>query len=432
MIAPSAKSADPAAYAAASVPAPLSDGPRALVIADSMETFLGVVRSLGRKGIAVHLAASADDYYGAQSRYITALHLLPMHESEPENWIAALRELAARLGFPLIVPCDDRTVRLLDMHRAALAPSPLAIPDSAAIAVLADKAATRAAAARLAIPTAQGMAVATRSDAAKAAEALGFPLVIKPRQSFLAGDADGKISAQIIANADEMARFAAPAGGREWIAEEFVDGTSKGVSVLACKGEILIAWQHRRISTASQTGASSIRVGEPVDARMLADCAALARDTMLHGVAMFEFRVADKAQRHVLIEVNPRFWGSLPAALAAGLDFPAMLWDLLDNQRIQIPEAPRRFPVQYHLTGEYQRRTAALDTAGTPAAKLRACLDIAALLARLYVGKAAIDTFAADDPGPFFAERRWVMSAAVRAIIKRLRASRGEAGQQDN
>lgn len=422
---------------AATSPAPgaatAHQAPRALVIADSMETFLGVVRSLGRKGIEVHLAASADDYFGAHSRYVAALHLLPVHEGQPENWITALGEISAKLGFPLIVPCDDRAVRLLDMHRAMLAPARLALAKSAAIAVLADKVATRTAAARLAIPTARSIAVATPGDAAKAAAVLGFPLVIKPRQSFLAGDAHGKTMARIFANADEVARFSVLLSGREWIAEEFVAGTSKGVSVLASRGEILTAWQHRRISTATQTGASSIRMGEPVDARLLADCAALARDTMLHGVAMFEFRVADKAGRHVLIEVNPRFWGSLPAALAAGFDFPAMLWELLDGQPVTAPQAPQRYPLRYHLTGEYQRRTAALDDADEFVAKLRAGRDIAALLARLCLAKGTIDTFASDDPAPFRAERRWIAASIARAIGNRLRSAgtRFDRARQD-
>lgn len=398
--------------------------PRVLVIADSMETFLGVVRSLGRKGLEVHLAASADDHCGARSRYVAALHLLPRHESQPDDWIVALRQLIARLGFPLIVPCDDRAVRLLDAYRAILAPSPLAILDSTAIAVLADKAATRAAAARLAIPIAKAMPVAKPGDAARAAASLGFPLVIKPSRSFSVGDSEGKMFACILQDAEDINGFDTTTACGEWIAEEFIDGVGKGVSVLACRGEILIAWQHRRIATTCQTGASSIRVGEPVDPRLLRDCAALAGDTALNGIAMFEFRVCDNTDRYVLIEVNPRFWGSLPTAMAAGVDFPAMLWDLLSDGQIKISSAPRRFPVRYHFTGEYLRRISAFDEADKALPKLRAGLDILALLARMYVRRTSVDTFAKDDVAPFIAERRWILAYTGRAVAKRLRANR--------
>jgi predicted ATP-grasp superfamily ATP-dependent carboligase len=46
-----------------------------------------------------------------------------------------------------------------------------------------------------------------------------------------------------------------------------------------------------------------------------------------HGVAMVEFKVTPEGCPY-LMEVNPRFWGSLQLAIDAGVDFPWLLYQL--------------------------------------------------------------------------------------------------------
>ncbi len=48
-----------------------------------------------------------------------------------------------------------------------------------------------------------------------------------------------------------------------------------------------------------------------------------------HGVAMVEFKWNPATGEYWLMEINGRFWGSLPLACAAGADFPVKLFDLL-------------------------------------------------------------------------------------------------------
>ena len=44
------------------------------------------------------------------------------------------------------------------------------------------------------------------------------------------------------------------------------------------------------------------------------------------GVAMAEFKVDPRDGRPKLLEVNPRFWGSLNHAIVCGVDFPWLLY----------------------------------------------------------------------------------------------------------
>ena len=44
-----------------------------------------------------------------------------------------------------------------------------------------------------------------------------------------------------------------------------------------------------------------------------------------YGIAMVEFKIDPRDNRPKLMEINPRFWGSLNLAVASGVDFPYLL-----------------------------------------------------------------------------------------------------------
>jgi predicted ATP-grasp superfamily ATP-dependent carboligase len=54
-----------------------------------------------------------------------------------------------------------------------------------------------------------------------------------------------------------------------------------------------------------------------------------------HGVAMVEYKVASDG-RPYLIEINPRFWGSLQLAIDAGIDFPELLYQLAIGGKLDV------------------------------------------------------------------------------------------------
>mgnify|MGYP002624808023 FL=1 len=98
--------------------------------------------------------------------------------------------------------------------------------------------------------------------------------------------------------------------------------------MLVNEGKILTALQHRRLHETKGYG-STYRETAPLDDRLLAACGRLMAALKYTGVAMVEFRVDPETNDWSLIEVNGRFWGSLPLAAAAGIDFPLHLFELL-------------------------------------------------------------------------------------------------------
>ncbi len=57
-----------------------------------------------------------------------------------------------------------------------------------------------------------------------------------------------------------------------------------------------------------------------------------------HGVAMVEFKHQQSPDRLVLMEINPKFWGSVELALEAGVDFASDLVRVFRGQPLDYSE----------------------------------------------------------------------------------------------
>jgi predicted ATP-grasp superfamily ATP-dependent carboligase len=391
---------------------------RVLVLGDDAKAFLAVVRSLGRRGIEVHSAPPDPAAPALKSRYIARTHRLPLYGSGADAWAAALRILADRESIGWIVPTSDAGLLRLIRHADSLGRERLALPGERAEALLTDKAATRRLAFECGVPVCRGRPVAAGDDAAILADAFGLPLVLKPRRSWSLDGDQAKISARIVRSLEALEAALAPGLAGEWLAEAFFPGAGVGVSVLARDGDILGAIQHRRLEQEHETGPSTRRVTEPLDPRLLAWVRDLAAAAGLDGVGMFEFK-RSPAGEHVLLEVNPRFWGSLPLALEAGADFPALL------HAVRFASAPAPsfgYAIgcsKTDLIGEYCRVSNRFAAARSFGGRIAALLAMVAESPRLLAPR-LFDSFADDDPAPFHEERRQLLGWIAAGIVKRL------------
>jgi protein-tyrosine-phosphatase/predicted ATP-grasp superfamily ATP-dependent carboligase len=390
-----------------------------LVLGDDAKAFLGVVRSLGRQGLEVHAAPSNFASAALKSRYLSALHRLPPYSLGADAWVADVQELIEREGIGLVVPTSDASLLMLMRHAARLGRERLVLPNPEAAAIFTDKVATRRLAFECGVPVCGGRPLAADDSAEGLAGCFGLPLVLKPRRSWEPDAPEGKKAAVIVRSLEAL-RLALGRGlAEEWVVESFFTGEGVGLSVLARDGEILAAIQHRRLHQENETGPSSRRITEKTTPRLLAWSRDLASATRLTGVAMFEFRWNPARDEHVLLEVNPRFWGSLQLALAAGIDFPAMLCQLRRHRTVPALPGYATGVIKSDLSGEYGRLSGQFDEAGSRVSQLRAGVAALAFLPRL-CRKSAFDSWAADDPEPFFEERRQLLARAAAAVAKRI------------
>jgi predicted ATP-grasp superfamily ATP-dependent carboligase len=300
---------------------------RVLIFGDDDRSVLAAVRSLGRAGIAVHLAPFNWESPTTQSRYVSAVHRLPRYSDNPIVWLDELRHLLDQQQFDLLLPCCERSMLPLDQNRDRFADQTIALPAHDTLTILNDKQRTRDLCARLGVPTASGRPVREDDNAQSLVAELGLPLLIKQTQSYRLANLTSRNGVVQVNTAAEVEAFLAAVPTREGLlAEHYFDGDGLGLSVLAKDGVISQAFQHRRLGETGTEGGSSLRVSEAIDPRLRAAASAISAATGLNGVAMVEFR-QDRTGNFILIEVNARLWGSLPLAVASGVDFPLYLFE---------------------------------------------------------------------------------------------------------
>ena len=376
---------------------------KVLILGDDTRSFLATVRSLGRQGIAVHVAPANFRSPALRSRYIAAIHDLPPWMNDGDGWLQAMEALLRAERFDLVIPCNETTMLPLQRHAARLsALARLAIPDDHAIEILFDKHETRELARRLDVPVAAGR-LARAADSAEAVLAeLGPPVVVKPRRSYTIDLLSSRGSAQILHTPAALAHVLSANGPDELVLETFFPGQGLGVSVLASGGRILQAFEHHRVR--ERNGASFYRVSAPLTPALLAACETIVAAVPYTGIAMFEFKRGTDGS-WILLEINARPWGSMPLPLALGIDFPYRWYRLLTANE-ETPSVPYRVGVfGRNLVPDLRASLAeAGDRKLGPIAATGFMIGRIAELSRAFVGREVHDVLVRDDPRPGLAE----------------------------
>ncbi|HJT76639.1 MAG TPA: hypothetical protein VJ739_05510, partial [Gemmataceae bacterium] len=317
---------------------------KALVLGSVSRTVLAVIRSLGRGGVQAHLAWNEPGCVSLRSRYLRAAHHLPPYHETDDAWKTALADLMRRERFDLVLPCSDVDTLACGGHRVDLGQwGRVYAPNDEAAAVLFDKIRTNELARSVGVHTPREVIVTDSGSLGQVLAEFTFPVVLKPRRTF-DPTRPGPAPAVRKAYSEAELRGLLPAmleGGPVAVQENFL-GHGAGVELLLNAGEPLLAFQHVRVHEPLQGGQSCYRKSVPLSPELLEAAVKLLRPLRYTGVAMVEFKVNPATGRWVFIEVNARFWGSLPLSVAAGADFPLALFRFLVEGRTDFPQRYRQ------------------------------------------------------------------------------------------
>ena len=124
--------------------------------------------------------------------------------------------------------------------------------------------------------------------------------------------------------------------GREILVQPYIPGTLVSVSGVSWEGDLVCALHQRAIRIwPVPAGVSSYAETIPPDAKLEQGVARLVRATGWSGLFQAQF-IRDPRGEHYLIDFNPRIYGSLALAVAAGLNLPAIWVDLLLGRRPRV------------------------------------------------------------------------------------------------
>jgi predicted ATP-grasp superfamily ATP-dependent carboligase len=287
---------------------------------------IAVARSLGSAGYHVEYGFPVGSpQREAVSKYCSGTRSYPDPTYAPADFQRLLVDLAPT--FDCIIPTKEKTLLATAQIRAKLeARGPLVpIADYESLLTATNKLKMLKLAESVGIHTPRTLVAEEPPALEELAATFGLPFVMKVSSEIGLSPIDRHCLVDSTAKPSFPAKFSALVAHGPVVIQEYVRGTGAGVALLFSRAGDLIAFSgHRRRFEQFSDGGPSLLARTFVDPKMVDQSRRLLEALHWKGIAMVEFRVNDSGEP-IFMEVNPRFWGTLPLAIASGVDFPRLL-----------------------------------------------------------------------------------------------------------
>jgi predicted ATP-grasp superfamily ATP-dependent carboligase/protein-tyrosine-phosphatase len=393
--------------------------PRPVLVLNAVpHVVVAVARSLDRQGIPVTFA-HVDKGKTPPTRAIRDSVQLPSYRDAPGEFIDTLCRAIEAGGHDMLIPCSDPGLAVVLEHYDRLSSLlHVGCPRPEVVRRVLDKSQTIEAARACGILTPAPCDLPDILAIERHRSRLRFPIIAKP----ISKEDESK-------HAFKMRYFAAfqdlrdaflldPQFGVDNLLQEFCPGDGIGIEVLFHDNQPLTMFQHRRLKEFPVSGGGSVTsISEPVDPELAEQAVALLRKLNWEGVAMVEFKCDRAERRSVLMEVNGRYWGSLPLAISAGIDFPFYEWQLAHGQQPVI-SATYSTGLRFRwLGGDIRRLGSLFNEASAEGFPLPSKLGESIRFVKDFAGPICPAIWSWSDPMPALLDWRGAIRYAMGAVL---------------
>ncbi|MGL5839864.1 MAG: carboxylate--amine ligase [Sphingorhabdus sp.] len=293
----------------------------ALVLGAHSPIGLTLVRELGRHGVAAHVIAGNPRDISGASRYARAIHNRPA--GPIGEWLPAIIASTGARGLLAVTESD-----LVEL--AALPPiianCVIATPRQEPLSIVLDKRETLARAKALGLD----VPMSWQADGNRPPD-FHYPVVLKwadPTAIHSTLETCGVAfrKTEYALNREDLIRALAryDAVGQWPLVQSYAHGIGLGQMLYMHRGRATLRFQHQRLHEwPPEGGVSTLCQAVPLHehAKQMELSESLLAAIGWEGAAMVEYRYDVGAQRYTLMEINGRFWGSLPLASLCGAEF---------------------------------------------------------------------------------------------------------------
>ena len=318
---------------------------RVLVLDGNQNQAVAAVRSLASAGHTVLAGDSTSWNKAGWSRFAHGTFRYPSPQRRAQGFVSRIANLAAAEPGTLLLPMTEATTLSLSLRRDRIfyVGGRMVLPSHELVLRAFDKQQTTELARSLGIAVPWTILVDNTEEAGRVARSLEYPVVLKPRASEELGQYGNVRTGGRPRYASNLAEFQSAyadisrrASGV--LVQQYVEGEGTGYFALMDHGKLRAEFAHRRIRDVYPTGSgSAVRVSIQPEPEIRRAALSILEALQWHGVAMVEFR-RQAGKPPVFMEVNGRFWNSLPLACYAGVDFPALLAHMAEHG--DVPPAP--------------------------------------------------------------------------------------------
>ncbi len=289
---------------------------------------VAAVRSLGRKGIEVVGCEDSRVAISFFSKYCRKALVCPSPKTAPEQWLQWLLNELSERRYDMLMPMDDETVYIASKNRDLIQKyTKVPVPDFTTLMKAGNKAQTVQIAMQQGLECPKTLFIEDVSKVEQKADELGFPVVIKPRES------SGSRGIVYVQRKDKLvenylrihSKYPFP------MIQEYIPpgGQACGVFLLFNKdSEPRAVFAHKRLREFPLRGGPSTLRESIYKPELVEMAIRMLKAMKWYGVAMVEFKQDLRDGRFKIMEINPRFWGSLQLSILAGVDFPYLLYKM--------------------------------------------------------------------------------------------------------
>jgi predicted ATP-grasp superfamily ATP-dependent carboligase len=307
-------------------------------IADGAErASLAITRSLGKRGIEVHCGESYRFSTSSLSKYCKKTFVYPDPQHNCQTFIGKLLEILESGRYDVLYSSREVTTIPISFYKKDLEKYVIVpFPDYHQMMITHDKLRTIQIAGECGIPVPRTFSFQSIEDLKSSESQFEFPLVVKSRFKTLWKEGIPRMlkvtSQNYVKDTRDLIRITQEIlhrSGHMPLIQEYIPGSGYGVEMLLNHGKPRAIFMHKRLHEYPITGgASTLR-----ESIYREDLSTMGRSILQylkwHGVAMVEFKIDERDNIPKLMEINGRFWGSLPLAIAAGVDFPSLLHQMI-------------------------------------------------------------------------------------------------------
>jgi predicted ATP-grasp superfamily ATP-dependent carboligase len=284
---------------------------------------LAAVRSLGKKGIDVIASSHRTHCMSFYSKYCNN-HYTYSKTTDESAFISDLLEIIESESCDVLLPIGFNSNKIISKNISCFSEIiKIPIVDYHPMELASDKNQTMKFAYNHGIPIPSTYYPTSIEELKEISTMVTFPVVLKAsEESGSVKYANNKY--ELIELFSKLCEsFPSQIKAQKYpLVQEYIPGEGYGFFALFDHGQPKAIFGHRRIHEYPVTGGPSTMAQSVFDSEMNDIGVRLLGELKWHGVAMVEFKKDHRDGSFKLIEINPKFWGSLDLSIACGIDFP--------------------------------------------------------------------------------------------------------------
>jgi predicted ATP-grasp superfamily ATP-dependent carboligase len=283
-----------------------------------------ITKSLSLKGVSAYTSDFIPHAMTFASRYSKGSFVYPSPYKQQNEFIDSIIYNIHKYNCKVLIPVSEETYLIAKHKKEILKHTNVVVPDYGQILFAHNKDRWSVMAEKLNIPCPKSYDFSDLVQQVNA-PAITFPVLIKPKQG---GGGWGILQVdsrdELLRLIDNQCHCGLPL--ERFFVQEKISGDTHCVAMLFRNGEYRAKVGYKQLrSYPVNGGQATLRIScENIDADNFFQL--FLEELNWHGVCQADFIIESASGIPYLIDINPRFWGSLAQGIASGVDFPYLVY----------------------------------------------------------------------------------------------------------